>query len=117
MADKLRIKYILLAFVPDPQQEAGTPVAALALYPPEIHPARLKVYARPGWDQTYPSGEFLQLAKEQLKDWETISPEDAEFVFDDIMDSSLGPLQPEKSGTCTQSELSELLAQELQITI
>ena len=115
--DKLVIRYILFAFSPDPQQEGTDLVAALILFTAATGEQTLKVYTRPQWDQKYEPGESLQLAKEILADWELVDPEESEFIFNDLLDASMGPLQVKSSGSCTQNEIGRLLAKELQVEV
>jgi len=116
--DKLLIQYILFTFSPDPLIAATGPlVAALTLQLSDGQTPRLQVYARPEWDKNCDPGENLQVARAILKDWETCDPSEAEALFHDLLDASMGPLRTERSGSCTESELKELLAKELQIDI
>jgi hypothetical protein len=115
MEDKLLIQYILFAFSPDPMAAAtGPPMAALTLHSSDGQTPHLKVYTRPGWDKNYEPGEDLQLARETLNAWETLNPSEVVALFGELRDASMGPLRAGRSGTCTETELKELLAKELQ---
>ena len=111
------IRYILFAFVPDPASDAGRIVAALTLSSESPTP-QLSVYERSGWDQDYAREDnTLEMAKETLDDWKTLSSAEAEAIFEDLMDASMGPLRAEKSGSATPSEIKKILSETLGVEI
>jgi len=116
--DKLLIQYILFTYAPDPQIVATDPfVAALTLQLPDGQTPRLNVYTRPGWDKNCEPGERLRVTRATLSEWETYDPAEGKALFHVLAHNSMSALVPLKRGTCTENELKELLAKELQIDI
>src|SRR5579862_9424424 len=102
------IRYILFSFVPDSTGDAGRIVAALTLSLEGPTP-QLKVYERQGWDQNYKKNDSLEMAKDILADWRTMSSEEAEAIFEDLADASMGPLRAERTGSGTPLEVERIL--------
>ena len=116
--DKLLTQYILFSFSPDDSMAAAGPlVAGLTLQLSDKHPPLLKVYTRPDWEKIYEPSEDLARAKRMLNELESLDPTEAKETFEDLLDAAVGPLRTERSGACTQAELKELLAEELQTDI
>src|ERR1700754_4542787 len=115
MVDHSKIRYILFSYVgdSDPVLEVDRATIALTFQSEGAEDGKLTVHTRPNWDAKYQPGDQLELAKDTLNDWEQIAPSEAQEVFQDLLDSSWGPLRPTAHGVCPISELEHLLAEKL----
>ncbi|MBX6361757.1 hypothetical protein [Pseudacidobacterium ailaaui] len=104
-----KILYSLVQFAPDPLSTGGKIVAAVVLFPAESGDGSLRVFQRPAWDSQYHPSPLLDMARTTLEEWDRCDPREATMLFEDIMDSSVGPIQTVETGSCDRAELETLL--------
>lgn len=104
--------YLLLSYAPSVLAEATTPCLVVVKEISPLHPLRpspqLKVYSAPAWPEAI-SEEHREYITAVMEDVGQTKPGEADAVFTQLSEMSLGPLRAVKSGSCDSAELETLL--------